>query len=492
MRPEPGAAAAIDGPGPRPEDATVREPTADLPAEAAPGPARMAAVGPPLTTATSRGVAAEGEDARLLRWTRLRLMAWSGGGTLVVLLLLGAALYAAVAGSLAADGRASIERRADTIGRFLAGGRGPGNGFGFGGDRLPLGVAFGGESAGTLAVLVGPNGQMFRPADAVLPAGLPDTNAIAVAAAGHEDVRDATAGTVPVRILTRPVTRPEGTYVIQIVGDRTAEVNLLRTLLLVLLGGGLLALLAALAAGYLYAGRALVPIRQSIGRRQEALRRQREFTANASHELRTPLTVIRASVADLRRNRRSRVEDVGEALGDIDAEVGHLTALVDDLLLLARTDSGAVELERVDLDLADVAAEGAGALTPLAAERGVSLLVDPRPTPLVGDPLRLRQLVTILADNALRHAPPGTSVVVRVRPDEPGPVLQVDDDGPGIREADLPHVFERFWRADDAPAGGTGLGLSIAAWIVERHGGTIAAANRPTGGARFEVHLPVR
>jgi two-component system OmpR family sensor kinase len=227
-----------------------------------------------------------------------------------------------------------------------------------------------------------------------------------------------------------------------------------------------------------------------MDRRDAALRRQREFTANASHELRTPLTVIRASVADLRRNRKQPVEKVGEALDDIDAEVSHLTALVEDLLLLARTDSGALALERVALDLADVAAEAAGPLTPVAAERGVGLEVDPRPAAVDADPVRLRQLVTILTDNALAHSPAGTTVTVRVRPDGGQAVLTVDDQGPGVREEDLPRLFERFWRADNAPAGGTGLGLSIAAWIVAAHGGTIAAANRPEGGARFEVRLP--
>ena len=93
------------------------------------------------------------------------------------------------------------------------------------------------------------------------------------------------------------------------------------------------------------------------------MQRQREFAANASHELRTPLTVIGASVEDLRRNRLSKVEDVGEALGDIEAEVKHMTALVEDMLLLARTDSGVVEIERVPVDLGDIAADAASSST---------------------------------------------------------------------------------------------------------------------------------
>ena len=117
---------------------------------------------------------------------------------------------------------------------------------------------------------------------------------------------------------------------------------------------GLVAILAALIAGALIARRALVPIR-------DALRRQREFAADASHELRTPLAVVRASAEHLRRNQDKPVGEVGTAVDDITAEVDHLTALVEDLLLLARSDSGAVELTREPLDLADVAADATAA-----------------------------------------------------------------------------------------------------------------------------------
>jgi signal transduction histidine kinase len=181
---------------------------------------------------------------------------------------------------------------------------------------------------------------------------------------------------------------------------------------------------------------------------------------------------------------------VGEALGDIEAEVRHMTALVEDMLLLARTDSGVVQIERVPLDLGDIAADAASMLVTLGEERGVKVVLDPLPAPVTGDPLRLRQLVTILVDNAIRHSPAGAAVQARVRPAVGAAVLQVDDHGPGIKPDDLPRLFERFWRADDAPPGGTGLGLAIAKWIVEQHGGTIAAENLPGGGASFSVWLP--
>jgi signal transduction histidine kinase len=297
---------------------------------------------------------------------------------------------------------------------------------------------------------------------------------------------------MPVRVLTDPVTFRGRQLYVQIVGDRTTEERTLNVLVIVLVVGGAVALLVASGVGAAYASRALVPIRQSLVGQRQALRRQREFAADASHELRTPLTVIRASVDDLERHPKQPVADVGTALTDIRDEVDHLTTMVDDLLLLARSDSGAIELERVSLDLGDVASSGASALGLLAQQRSVRLLVDPAPAEVAGDPARLRQLVGILVDNALRHAPPGSAVDVRVRTDGADAVLVVEDEGPGIKPEDLPRVFDRFYRAAGSPGGGTGLGLAIAAWIVERHGGRIGAANREPSGARFTVRIPLQ
>ncbi len=427
--------------------------------------------------------AAAGEgDAALLRRTRLRLIAWSGSLTLLILVVLGGLVYAAVSGELAGRATDTLKSRAAGVARIVAR-PGPLT------DRGPLGLAFGGEASGTLALAIAPDGTVLGPLDVV--EGLPVESSVEAARTRGSDVREVVVADTPIRVYSLGVDRVDGTYVVQVVGERISEQRLLGALLWVLVLGGLAAIALAVAAGWVYAGRALVPIRASIERREAALRRQREFAANASHELRTPLTVIRASVTDLRRNQDQLVAQVGSALEDIDAETGHLTALVEDLLLLARTDAGTLELERAPLDLADVAVEAAAPLNALAAARGVGLAVDPLPTDVTGDALRLRQLVTILVDNGVAHTPRGGSVVVRVRPEAGSAVLAVEDDGPGVREEDRERVFERFWRADDAPSGGTGLGLAIAAWIVERHGGRITAANRPEGGARFEVRLPL-
>jgi signal transduction histidine kinase len=295
---------------------------------------------------------------------------------------------------------------------------------------------------------------------------------------------------VPVRQLTISGQSTAGTFYVQVLQDRTAEARTLESILVVLGIGSVVVLLVAVGFGGIYARRALVPIRDSLVTQRTALRRQREFAADASHELRTPLTVIRSSVEYLRRHADEPVSTVGDALEDIDAEVGQLASMVDDLLLLARSDSGAITLERVPLELDDVAGEAAAALSGPAAARGVNVVVDPEPAPLSGDPARLRQLVTILIDNAIRHSPSGGEVRVAVRAADGQATISVADQGPGIRPLDLPHVFDRFWRAPDAPAGGTGLGLAIARWIAERHGGSVVASSPETGGALFVVELP--
>jgi signal transduction histidine kinase len=380
----------------------------------------------------------------------------------------------------------------------ISGGPGVGPGVGPGGfvaidARMP-GLVVDGATSGTVAFVVGPTDRTvpdMTQINQLYGTALPDEAGITAVRSeattpGSEVVSTADIEGNPIRIFTTSVARPEGVFAVQVIGDRADEVRTLTVLLTVLVTGGLLVLVASLGVGWVYADRALVPIR-------DALRRQREFAADASHELRTPLAIIRGSVEELRREPDRNAPAGAAVLDDIDAEVVRLGALVDDLLLLARTDSGTLDLATAPTDLGEIALDASAGLATLAAERGVRVEVDAEPVPLIADADRLRQLVRILGDNAVRHAPPETTVGIAVHASDHGQAeLRVEDRGPGFRDADLPHVFERFWRASDAPAGGTGLGLTIAAWIVERHGGTIAAGNRPGGGARIEVRLPIR
>ncbi|MGH2408687.1 MAG: sensor histidine kinase, partial [Candidatus Limnocylindrales bacterium] len=421
-------------------------------------------------------------DVVLVRNVRRRLVVWSGGTTLLVLIALGVAIYVSVAGSLAATATAQLETRAGFLRDFIEQRRTEPGG-------PPTGLTFGGGSSGTFALIVAPDGSLVGSQGPQL-AGLPDTDGLAAARAGSRDIRLATVERTPVRIWSETAVRDNVPYVVQVVQDRTAEQRTLDVLLVVLIGGGLLAVLVAAVVGALYARRALVPIRESLGARRVALERQREFAADASHELRTPLTVINSSVEYLQRNERKPVAEVGSALVDIADEVRHLTGLVDDLLLLARSDSGAVELERRPLDFGSVAAEAVPGITQLAARRGVRIEVDPEPAPILGDELRLRQLVLILVDNAVRHSPDGAAVRVQVRQADGAAWLRVEDQGAGVRPEDRAHIFDRFWKAPGTASRGAGLGLAIASWIAQRHGGSISVEDAQPTGARFVVRLP--
>ena len=437
-------------------------------------------------------------EQRLLRRTRWRLVLWSGLSTLVVLLLLGAALYVAVDNRLVTASETQLRATVDPLARSYSR-TDPDNGAG---TDHPTGT-FGPQPGrgGVWVFAFDAEGQQFgfgQPPSTRALDGMPDQASLAAAQSSSSgiDMREEKlqVGTteIPVRLLTESFVywRNGQTLFIQAIQDRGVETETLRTLLVVLLVGGGLVVVVSVLFGWVYARRALVPIRVSLEAQRDALRRQREFAADASHELRTPLTVIRSSVEHLTRHPDKRVGEQREALDDIDAEVAHLTMLVDDLLLLARSDSGAVALDRMELDLGDVAFEAAGALGRMAEDRGVHVEVDPEPAMVDGDPVRLRQLVSILVDNAVRHSPREGHVRVRVRTAGGSASVEVTDEGPGVRDEDMPHVCDRFFRAPGAPSGGTGLGLAIAKWIVDRHGGRIGVANRPEGGAAFRVELP--
>ena len=462
-------------------------------------PSGVVAAGPASTMRPGRPI----PDSALVQRVRWRLLAWSGGTTLAVLVVLGALLYGAAAWSLATNAEQQLRTRAQDISNglevmaaapgpvpfvteFSGKGGGPGT-VGVMVDEASIpGLVIGGPTSGTLAfVLDASSGAVAGARASVLgPLLARPEETLQSARDGIETITTTELKGTPVRLLAMPLILGDQQLVVAVLGDRTAELQTLTVLLIVLAVGGLLVLAASLAVGWLYAERALVPIR-------DALRRQREFAADASHELRTPLAIVRGSVEDLRANPDQPVATVGHALDDIEAEVDRLTALVDDLLLLARTDSGVLELSAQPVDLAEIALDAAGLAVGAADRRGVRLEVDAQPVELVADPARIRQLVTILLDNAVLHAPAGSTIEVGVAGIDGHGRLRVEDRGPGFRPEDLPRAFDRFWRAPDAPPGGTGLGLSIAAWIAERHGGSISATNRPDGGARLEVLLPL-
>jgi two-component system sensor histidine kinase MprB len=214
--------------------------------------------------------------------------------------------------------------------------------------------------------------------------------------------------------------------------------------------------------------------------------RQRRLVADAGHELRTPLTSLRTNLDLLAQADGSpdlSSEARAELLSDVRAQIEELTTLIGDLVELAREEPMAHVVEPVDL--AEVV-DRAVARVRLRAP-GIDFDVKADPWWVVGESSALERAVTNLLDNAAKWSPPDGVVTVRVADGE----LVVDDEGEGISEADLPHVFERFYRAEESRSmPGSGLGLSIVRQVVERHSGTVTADRCPSGGSRFTVVLP--
>jgi two-component system, OmpR family, sensor histidine kinase CiaH len=267
------------------------------------------------------------------------------------------------------------------------------------------------------------------------------------------------------------------------------EQTALHSLVLVLVGGGGLGFLLLLAAAWFLSGRALIPI-------QQAFQRQQEFVADASHELRTPLTVLRSATDLLNQHRDEPLERNGELFDDVRGEIVRMERLAQDLLTLARSDAGGLELMTAPLEVADVAAEIVRRTTPLAQSEGLQLTlhVEPQPATVEADPDRLQQVLLILIDNAIKHTPAGGKVDVRVRRRGQTAELEVVDTGAGIAAEHLPRIFDRFYRADKARArarGGSGLGLAIAKMLVEAHQGQLQLSSTLGVGTHVTVSLPL-
>jgi two-component system OmpR family sensor kinase len=232
-------------------------------------------------------------------------------------------------------------------------------------------------------------------------------------------------------------------------------------------------------------------IETAFDRRRASEERLRRFVADASHELRTPITSIRGYAELFRRGAADRPEDLERAMRRIEDEGARMGVLVDDLLLLARLDQGR-PLVREPVDLSGIVSDAVADARAVDPDRTVELVSEESVT-VVGDQLRLRQLLANLLDNARTHTPPGTPVTVRVSRSDDTATIEVADRGPGMSEEEASRVFERFYRGDPSrsrASGGTGLGLSIARAIVEAHGGTISVASAPDQGATFTVSFP--
>jgi heavy metal sensor kinase len=344
----------------------------------------------------------------------------------------------------------------------------------------------------------------------------------------YEIRRDVTVDGEHRRVVTIPYTINDDVYgYIQTASSlRTVDAAIDR-LLKIMLVGGAIALLASLLLGDMLSQRALKPINiiaqaaqqitaaDDLGRRipydgppdeigqltetfNETLERlerlfkaQRRFVADVSHEMRTPLTTIQGNL-DLMKRFSSDYDE--EAMEAMESEVRRMSRLVEDLLLLAKADAGRMSLVKMVVELDTLLLEVYNQ-SRLLNISGIDVsLGSIDQAQVLGDPDRLKQLLLNLVSNALKYTPEGGTVILSLSRDAQFAFVTVEDTGIGIPEADLPHIFDRFYRVDKARAramGGTGLGLSIAKWIVDAHGGQLSVVSTVGEGSTFTIQLPL-
>jgi signal transduction histidine kinase len=292
------------------------------------------------------------------------------------------------------------------------------------------------------------------------------------------------------RIYVLSAQTQSGTLVLAQIGRSTepehSALSQLRTVLLAVFGGSVI---PAGFAGFILSGRALRPIKA-------AMDSQQTFIADASHELRTPVAVVRTNAELLQRHIAASGEHSTDqaAVEDILSESDRLGKMVEQMLTLAQADAGGTPLMRSDVDLEQIAEEVRRSMTALASARGVSL--ETHANGAVGiraDRDRLRELLVVLLDNAIKYTDGGGRVDVRTYQAHKRATIEVEDTGHGIPADALAHIFDRFYRVDKArsrDSGGTGLGLAIARQIVEAHGGSIRIESEVGRGTKVTVELP--
>jgi heavy metal sensor kinase len=239
-------------------------------------------------------------------------------------------------------------------------------------------------------------------------------------------------------------------------------------------------------------GRLARVLNSTFARLETAFAQQKQFTADASHELRTPLAVILSEAQTALARERSAAEYRDAVVSCLDA-AQQMRRLTESLLQLARFDAGQEPIERRPFDLTAAARACVERIRPLAEERNINIQSEFMPVAALGDADCFSQVITNLLINAIHYNKDGGEIRVITNREEASAVLTIADTGPGIPEADLPHIFERFYRADKSRAranGRNGLGLAISKAIVEAHGGRIDVVTQPGMGTTFVVRLP--
>ena len=304
------------------------------------------------------------------------------------------------------------------------------------------------------------------------------------------DYPNETGRTTNIMMTAKEIHIGEINQIIYIGKDVTALYSGLQKATYALIFLGLLALVIATVIGHFMAGRAIIPMK-------EAYDKQKQFAADASHELRTPLAVVMASADLLLADPSIQNPFLKEILGDLKDEVKKMSKLVSDLLMVARSDNNALKVKMQKIDLGKLLEQNIRMMTPLAEKKEISLVGENfRKMILTGDEQKIKQLILILVDNAIKYTPNGGKVIVRHEKSESNrAIFSVQDSGIGIAPEDQEKIFERFYRVDKVRSremGGNGLGLAIAMEILKLHDGKIFVDSEPGHGTKFTVELKIK
>jgi two-component system OmpR family sensor kinase len=241
-------------------------------------------------------------------------------------------------------------------------------------------------------------------------------------------------------------------------------------------------------------GKIVSTFNEMISRLDVSFRQMKQFSADASHELLTPLTVLRTQL-ETALNSRVAADDLKKIIADCLDETLHMSSILENLLLLAKGDAGQVGIKREKIDLSDLLREMYEDSIVLGSQKSIRISAEVSPEVFIlGDKSRLRQMLLNLIDNAIKYNQVNGSITISLARMGGKALLTVRDTGIGIREEDIPRIFDRFYRVDRARSreqGGSGLGLSITKWIVGAHGGTIDVSSKLNQGTEFLISLPL-
>lgn len=278
------------------------------------------------------------------------------------------------------------------------------------------------------------------------------------------------------------------TRVIQLLVDINSTEEVINNLLYMLLMGGAIMVIVSIGVSWFLAGKSMEPI-------MESWKKQKQFVEDASHELRTPLTTVKSRLELLLRDPESKIIDKYDDIEPALSEVNRLNRLVADLLTLARSDSNVVEIEENRIDIKSIVENIIEPYAEIGEMQEKKVYTELSPTIIWGDEGRIKQLIIILLDNAIKYTQAGDYIKISTLEIDNKVLLSVEDSGIGIKQENKVKVFERFFVEDKSRTkanGGTGLGLSIAQWIVTKHNGTIEAKDNMPKGTKFIVTIPIK